>query len=402
MPSRTLPGHDGWSASGTAVRRVYVVFSILFGLLMLAGLLGYRATSHPANDFFAFHSFSRFIHRYPAALLYDQEMLRQFQALPDHKLFAFMYHPGMMLLLWPLADLPYDLGYVVWMAIGLVACGLAVAGSRKGWPGALLLAVAPSTLWTMLCGQSSLLVAALIVGGMRMAPRRPVLGGILLGLATYKPQLGLLVPVALIAAERWRTLGVASATASCIVVASTAAFGIPVWPAWFHHLSSIVAVRSAHAIDWAPLLVTVSSNLALSGVGRQVADLLQALACAGAILCVWHCFRTSGRHQADGDATLLDVAVLGVATFLATPFAFNYDLPLFTASVLLFADERRRSEGVFQFREILVIVIALLLPCFILVGWLDGSSSIVMFLVLCTVLNRIRVRRTGRRIRVMA
>lgn len=385
---------EGWSASGEPVRRVYIAFAVSFGLLTLAGLVGYRTYPHPANDFFAFNSFSRFIRAYPAPLIYDQDLLRNFQGLPEHKLFAFMYHPGMLLLLWPLAHLPYNTGYVLWIGVGLVACSIAVAGSRESWPPALLVVVAPSTLWTMLCGQSSLLVAALIVGGMRLSPRHPLLAGFLIGLATYKPQLGILVPVALVAAKQWRTLAAAAATASCIVVASTLVFGASIWLAWLHHLPSILAVRSEHRMDWASLLVTVTSNLAMAGVGRQATNLVQLLAAAGSTCCVWRCFRVWRPHRQDGNA-LLEVAALGAATFLATPFAFNYDLPLFTASVLLFVEERRSTNGTFLLREMLAIVSALLLPCFILVNWLNGCSSLVVLFVLCTILHRVQVLQTG-------
>ncbi|MGI4799741.1 MAG: glycosyltransferase 87 family protein, partial [Janthinobacterium lividum] len=198
----------------------------------------------------------------------------------------------------------------------------------------------------------------------------------------------------LVAARQWRTLAAALATASCIVVASTLAFGASMWPAWLHHLPSILAVRSAHRLDWAPLLATVTSNLAMAGVGRRAANLVQLFAGVGSICCVWRCFRVWRPHWRDGSA-LLEVAALGAATFLATPFAFNYDLPLFTAAVLLFVDERRRANGTFLLREMLAIVAALLLPCFILADRLNGCSSLVVLVVLCTILHRIRALRMG-------
>lgn len=389
---------DEWHVTGAPLKWLYVVFVAMFALVVVAAVIGYRTHFRPANDYFAFKSFSGFIHsRHPAAI-YDQDMLRNFQNLPQHKLFPFMYHPGMMLLLWPLADVPYQLGYALWIGVGLVACCIAVAGTWKGWPLAALVLVAPSTLWTGLCGQSSLLVAALLVGGLAFSPRQPVLGGVLLGLAAYKPQLGLLVPVALIAAGRWRAVLAAAATGLCIILVSTLAFGADVWPAWFHHLSSILEVRTIHRTDWAPLLATVGSNLTMAGVGRRSAELMQFAACAAAMLCVWRCYRDASGTKAvligegaglgDG-AERLRIAALGTATFLATPYAFVYDLPLFTAALLLFVDERRRCGGSFQFREVLVLVAALLLPCLVLTGPLQMGSSLVVLALLCTILHRL-------------
>jgi hypothetical protein len=43
--------------------------------------------------------------------------------------------------------------------------------------------------------------------------RRPYLAGSLFGLMIFKPQLGLLLPVALIAGRQWRVFAAAAATA---------------------------------------------------------------------------------------------------------------------------------------------------------------------------------------------
>ncbi|MGI4747618.1 MAG: glycosyltransferase family 87 protein [Janthinobacterium lividum] len=386
---RPVHGADDWSVSGRPIRYLYTTFVILSALLMFSGAVGYRAYPHDSNDFFAFNSFSRFIRQHPPMLIYDQELLRHFQDLPHNKLLAFMYHPAMMLLLWPLAYLPYDVGYVLWVGIGLVACCVAIAGSRDGWPLALLVVVAPSTLWTALAGQSTLLLAALLIGGLLLSPRRPLLAGLLIGLATYKPQLGLLVPVALVAAGQWRTISAACATALCIVLFSILAFGVPVWLAWFHHLSSIIDMRFAQGTNWAPIQATVASNLMTAGVGWRLANTLQIITCVFSVICIWHCFRPSARDQSRNSSLRLEVAALGAATFLAAPYAFTYDLPLFTGAVLLFVDERRRAKGLFMFREVLAVVASMMVPCFILSDWLHSCSSVVITVMLCTILHRI-------------
>ncbi len=380
----------GWHPAGLPVRVLYLGLATFFALLMAVGLIGYWSVPHPANDFFAFNSFSRFVHHYEPPLIYDQTLLRGFQHLPGHKVFAFMYPPSMLLLVWPLALLPYALGYVLWVGVGLAAC-IATVGTRRGdWSLGLLMAVAPSTLWTALCGQSTLLLSALIAGGMLLSTRRPIMAGLLIGLATYKPQLGILVPVALVAAGQWRTTAAALATFLAIVLATSAVFGTDIWVAWLSHLNSIVDVRNHHTADWAPLLATIASDFATLGADRQVADLGQSAAAVAAMICIWCCFR-----QRDADrpaaANELKVAALGAATFLVTPFAFIYDLPLFTLSVLLFVEERRRAGEAFHAAEILVIVAGLLDPCVFLIDGMHSCGSLVVLFVLLTILRRIRV-----------
>lgn len=58
------------------------------------------------------------------------------------------------------------------------------------------MALAPVTIITLLYGQNGLLVSALVVGGMRLMGQRPIVGGVLLGLATIKPQISVLIGVA--------------------------------------------------------------------------------------------------------------------------------------------------------------------------------------------------------------
>jgi hypothetical protein len=111
------------------------------------------------------------------------------------------------------------------------------------------------------------LTAALMGLSLAFIERRPWISGIFLGLLTYKPQFGLLFPVALLASRNWRALG--SATASTVVLGVTAAiaFGYAGWaspsmasvivlPAWarvrrarlgfFHYLDSFIGRARAH------------------------------------------------------------------------------------------------------------------------------------------------------------
>src|SRR5262249_15603846 len=92
----------------------------------------------------------------------------------------------------------------------------------------------PCTFNNALCGQNGFLTAALIGGTLYLLPTRPVLSGICLGLLTYKPQYGLLFPLALVAASEWKVFFAAAVTAVALVVASWLAFGTESWQAFFH------------------------------------------------------------------------------------------------------------------------------------------------------------------------
>lgn len=118
----------------------------------------------------------------------------------------FSYPPNSLLLLFPLAALPYFPALFLWLAgpftllAGLLRRYLAI-----DWPIILALLLSPASVVNICAGQNGFLSALLFCGGFLMLERRPILAGILFGLLAYKPQIGLILPFLLIAGKYWRT-----------------------------------------------------------------------------------------------------------------------------------------------------------------------------------------------------
>ncbi len=74
------------------------------------------------------------------------------------------------------------------------------------------LLLSPAAVLCVISGQSSLITAAMLVTIFAWLDRRPVAAGILIGLLTLKPQLGVLFPIMLIASGRWRVFASAAVT----------------------------------------------------------------------------------------------------------------------------------------------------------------------------------------------
>jgi hypothetical protein len=158
--------------------------------------------------------------------------------------------------------------------------------------------VAPVTAATITYGQSGFLAAALITVGIRLAGSRPLLSGMLLGLLSYKPQLGVLVPIALVAAGYWRTLFVAFATVAALAAIATVAFGWAVWAAWAAMLPDYQAVFDGSTVA-PPFMPNVLGNMETAGFAPSVALTAQAIASIAVAAVVAHCFRHSpGRSAA--------------------------------------------------------------------------------------------------------
>jgi alpha-1,2-mannosyltransferase len=150
--------------------------------------------------------------------------------------------------------------------------------------------------------------------------RFPWVGGALLGLLTYKPQLAALIPVALIAGRRWKALAGAFLSASCLILASIMILGQEAWTAYWHFIPVARRIFESGAM---PIfkIGTVYNAVLLAGGNYEAARLLQALvmvaAAAGVFWVWWREFSLPIRAS---------ILVLGILLF--TPHAFPYDFVL--------------------------------------------------------------------------
>lgn len=293
------------------------------------------------GDFFAMWSFGRFIIEGHARSLYQMDTMAAFQhqLVPSFQGAApFFYPPPMMFLVAPLGVLGQVGAYTVWQLAGLAAF-LAAAFWHPRRPGmAALFLVLPGTMLALLFGQNGFFTGALLLGGLRLVPTRPLLGGVLLGLLIIKPQLGLLVPVALIASRHWRAALTAAATTSAIACASGLVFGFWTWSDFVYSLPAAEAQWHAgnqwqlNLKEHASFATTITASFAVLHVPWTAIRMSQFLAAVYGSLMVWRACRTG----LDGYAVVVVVA----ACILASPHAFLYDMPALFGAMLLFLIEQ--------------------------------------------------------------
>ncbi len=100
--------------------------------------------------------------------------------------------------------------------------------------------LAPATLENAMEHQNAALMTALIGGGLLLAQTRPRLGGALIGLASFKPQLGLVLPLYLLRRAPLTFLYAALA-ALALAAASLWAFGPAAWAGFLHYTSPVMS-----------------------------------------------------------------------------------------------------------------------------------------------------------------
>jgi hypothetical protein len=291
--------------------------------------------------------------------------------------FGFHYPPTFLLVAAALSMLSYATAYTVW-ALGTFPAYLiairAIVGDRIGY---LLAAAFPAVLANFTIGQNGFVTAGLIGGTLVLMRQRPIMAGVLLGLLTFKPHLGLLFPIALIAGRQWRVLVSATIVALAMAGASWLAFGADTWQAFVGNIGhTSQAFLSEGSADWRKLQTIFGLTRSLGG-SEPLAWSLQAmvtLAAATAVAALW---RSTVQYE-------VKAAALGTGLMLATPYLYTYDL-VALAVPLAFLFRLGLTRG-FLPQELIGIGLACLLV--LIFPFVDAPTGFAALLVVAALIAR--------------
>jgi arabinofuranan 3-O-arabinosyltransferase len=257
------------------------------------------------------------------ALAYDWDIEKQVElALVKENFigyFAWHYPPPFLFVASLLAQFPYAVAFIGWMAVSILpylAVMRAIVGRNFGF---LLALAVPVVFSNIFVGQNGFLTAALIGATLYLLPVRPILAGICLGLLSYKPQYGLLFPVALIAAAQWRAFVAAGVTVVALAFVSWLAFGTESWQAFFHWMPmfSQAFLTEGKAPWWK--LQSIFALVRYFGGTEQLAWGFQWVLTASVAVVLALLWRSRVPYT-------LKAAALAVGTLLTTPYLFMYDV----------------------------------------------------------------------------
>jgi hypothetical protein len=286
----------------------------------------------------------------------------------------YSYPPTMLVLSLPLAMLDFVPALAVWLLAGGLAC-TALLARFLDWRMALLAAFAtPASLVNALWGQNGQFSAAFMVGGIMFLDRRPWLAGILLGSLCYKPHLAILVPFALAAGGYWRSFVAAGLTALALC-ACVFLLGPGVWHDFLRNAPINAGLLEAGDSMW-HRMPTVFAAMRLMGGSVAVAYGAQALSAVIAVLLTIRIWRGAVSLAVKGTA-------LTAATFLSTPYAWDYDTIALVVSLAWFAADIRRA-GFYPWEKI-AIAAAIAMP--VIFSPLAQASHVQIGpLILCAIL----------------
>jgi hypothetical protein len=329
--------------------RVHAYLRILFGL-SLATVMGWTVLARGGldrlgkplgTDFLSFWAASKLALSGHPALVYDVSA----HAAAEQAVFpaahigyaAYFYPPLYLLICLPLAAFPYLPALAAWLGATGYACWRVIRSflGEAGAGLAILVFAFPGVLSTIGHGQNAFLTTAIFGLAVLTLDRRPIFAGILIGLLAFKPQLGLLIPVALIAAGRWRSLGAAGCTFVVFVAITVAAFGPGTWEGFFT-VSPLARLALERDLIGPGKMQSAFAAVRLLHGGVALGYAVQTAVAIFAAAIVVRVARTRAGGHAEG-------VTLVTASLLASPFLLDYDLMLLAIPLAWTLREARRT-----------------------------------------------------------
>jgi hypothetical protein len=325
---------DGAAREGRADVRVLTLAAVVFAALTTVAYVCTISWTHPiprdattlvvGRDFLNSWMYGRAAWLPDPSRFYDPRLYND--ALSglvgsDYPAQNWSYPPSIMLLTAPFGRLGYFPALLIWTVLGL---GIFVWVARRRIGDYRLLVpimLSPAAIFCLMSGQSSFLTVAILLTIFACYRRRPTLAGILIGVLSLKPQLGLLFPVMLIAAGRWRVFAVAAATTVAIVALTAALFGPQVW---IDFVVKGLPVQNLVLADpervGTPFYPTVFMNVRGADASYAVAMAVQLCFSAFAVGAVFYAFR----FRRNADRRLL-AALFFACMICGVPYLLAYD-----------------------------------------------------------------------------
>ncbi|MES0208098.1 DUF2029 domain-containing protein [Mesorhizobium sp. M0028] len=295
----------------------------VLGISILIGSWLFDENGRPlATDFIAFWGAGKLVLQGHAADAYNWDLHKSISTAESGATFdgyfSWQYPPTFLIVTAALALLSYPAALVAWMATGitLYAAAIRLIGNTRV---AILAAMAwPPVLWNTVVGQNGFITAALLGAAIASIEKRPALAGLCFGLLTYKPQFGLMIPLALIAGGFWRVIGWAAVSTTVMIMLSIGLFGAEIWSDFFDAAAKVNGTILVDGrADFSKLQSLYGFVRALGWnwtLAWTAQGLLIAVLSAG-IVWIW-------RQKVAFD---VKAAALATVTILASPYAFIYD-----------------------------------------------------------------------------
>ncbi len=264
---------------------------------------------------------------------YVQHMAGAFsQHFYDHN---FSYFPNVLPLILVFGLLPYLPSLAFWTFFGtasLIAALKRNKFSQLSLASLFLIAFSPANILNAIGGQNGAFTGALFLGGLFLCRASPLTAGVLFGILTVKPHLGILIPFVLLLQRNWRCIASASVTALLLITTSVLIWGIAPWQ---YYMAGTMPFQteflSVHRPD--------AKNMLMPGPYEDLSTLMHVPEWYAVIICVcigmaalWMSFHLLIKEG----LTPRVILMLATTTLIILPYGFEYDMGAITGALVIY------------------------------------------------------------------
>lgn len=318
---------------GFGVYVAYVIYLIISYVSGLNGIIESNASNLLGRDFVNFWSSAHIAIEGQAQILYDRIAYRAY--LFDTfgaqlNSYSFSYPPHSLFMFAPFGGLQYVYGFILWTFGGLA---FAYAATRQWFTEVKLsfwIILGPAAMIAIFGGQTGVWLVAFWMMALALLDRRPIVAGILIGMLTVKPQIGVLLAVYLLCQGHWRAIFSAVATSIIMVVSSLIFFGIEPWAKFISEVLPFQSELISKNIGIFDYMVHTPFKWVINlGLGKHMAWSVQLPFMAlGLALIIWSSFKPVDKR--------LKICLLSILTFLFSPYMAIYDMAILAFAACLF------------------------------------------------------------------
>jgi len=268
----------------------------------ILGAAAWNVLRHPSPvDFISFWAAGRM-----GAGAYDIAAHHALEAtvIPFNGVQPFPYPPPFLFIIAPFSQLKFGAAFLAWIA----ATGMFYAAAVRRFD-------FPPIVATGMIGQASFLTTGLFAFGLRLLRESSVLAGVLFGCLVIKPQIGVLIPLALIASRRWSAFVAAVMTALGLCLLALVVFGPSAYAGFFAKLPLYASLARSGKWQWTELASTYAFARAV-GFNDAAAMAIQVVGAVAGVALTWRAWRHDWASAP---------AMVAAATVLVSPYFFTYD-----------------------------------------------------------------------------
>jgi Glycosyltransferase family 87 len=250
------------------------------------------------------------------------------------------YPPSLLLFMAPFGLMLFKLALLLWESLSVSLFVIRLRRFMLNPTALMLTCLSPASFITLLCGQTAFLTTVMLISLFITLDSVPVLAGLLIGCLTIKPQVGILIPVMLVASGRWRVTAIACLTCVLIIGLTTTIFGPEVWSQYYEiglpTQTKIIAQNNPILLSQ---MQTPYSFFRLLNFDLQKSLVAQGLFTLGAALLTFWAFV----YRRKAEPHLL-MAHFFACSAVASPYLLSHDLMPLTAALLFLMFQNRLNR----------------------------------------------------------